>query len=155
MPVEFGAHLLVTSEDASTNNLAFAQKQLFTSNIPPATITEDESLAAIFPFEFEETTITPLFSEAALEAKPITAMYTDAKVKGQSIKLILDSTASARIITADEATKTPISKIDDFPFEVNGIVTSIKVLVIEATQYQALIGKNWLSKVNMTLDWNT
>ncbi|KAG9291645.1 hypothetical protein G9A89_022064 [Geosiphon pyriformis] len=48
----------------------------------------------------------------------------------------VDRAASARIITADA--KTPIGKINDFLFEVNGIVTSIKVLVMEATQYQAL-----------------
>ncbi|KAG9301718.1 hypothetical protein G9A89_016789 [Geosiphon pyriformis] len=146
--------LLITPEDASTNNLAFTQKQPLTSNIPPTTITKDKSLAAIFSFEFEETAAMLLFSGAALEAKPITAMYTDAKVEGQSIKLILDSssassiitrqlmdqlgrqvdrTASARIITANRAIKTPIGKIDDFPFEVNGIMTSIKVLVMEAT----------------------
>ncbi|KAG9288495.1 hypothetical protein G9A89_015701 [Geosiphon pyriformis] len=122
--------LLITPEDALTNNPAFTQKQPLTSNILPATITEDESLAAIFPFEFEETTAMLLFSGAALEAKPITA----------------------KIITADGATKTPISEIDDFLFEVNGIVTSIKVLVMEATQYQALVGNDWLSKVNTTLD---
>ncbi|KAG9298978.1 hypothetical protein G9A89_020291 [Geosiphon pyriformis] len=136
---------LVTPEDASTNKPTFAQNQPLTSNIPSATITEDESLAAIFPFEFEETAAMPLFSEATLEAKPITAMYTDAKVERQSIKLILDSidrAASGRIITADGATKTPISEINDFPFEVNGIMTSIKVLVMEATQYQALVGQH-------------
>ncbi|KAG9302978.1 hypothetical protein G9A89_022638 [Geosiphon pyriformis] len=168
MPVEFG--LLVTPEDALTNNPAFTPKQPLISNIPPAIITKNKSLATIFSFEFEETAATLLFSGAALEAKPITTMYTDAKVEGQSIKLILDSSsagsiitkqlmdqlaASAKIITANGATKTPISKIDDFPFEVNGIVTSIKVLVIEATQYQALVDNNWLSKVNAMLDWNT
>ncbi|KAG9305799.1 hypothetical protein G9A89_001088 [Geosiphon pyriformis] len=146
--------LLVTPENASTNNLAFIQKQPLTNNIPPAIITKDESLAAIFPFEFEETAAMPLFSGATLEAKPITTMYTDAKVERQSIKLILDSSstgsiitkqlieqlgrrvdraASTKIITADRATKTPIGEIDNFPFEINGIVTSIKVLVIEAT----------------------
>ncbi|KAG9295509.1 hypothetical protein G9A89_013538 [Geosiphon pyriformis] len=148
--------LLVTPEDASTNNPAFTQKQPLTSNISLATITKDESLATIFPFEFEETATMPLFSGTALEAKPITVMYTDAKVKEQSIKLILDSgstgsiitrqlmnqlgcqvdwAVSARIITADNATKTPIGKIDNFPFKVNGIMTLIKVLVMEATQY--------------------
>ncbi|KAG9302810.1 hypothetical protein G9A89_009587 [Geosiphon pyriformis] len=125
--------LLVTPEDALTNNPAFAQKQPLTSNIPPATITKNESLAAIFSFEFEETAAMPLLSGAALEAKPITTI----------------------IITADGATKTPISKIDNFSFEINGIVTPIKVLVMEATQYQALVGNDWLSKVNVTLDWNT
>ncbi|KAG9291614.1 hypothetical protein G9A89_022033 [Geosiphon pyriformis] len=67
----------------------------------------------------------------------------------------VDQAASARIITADEATKTPISKIGNFSFKVNGIMTPIKVLVIEATQYQALVGNDWLFKVNATLDWNT
>ncbi|KAG9297542.1 hypothetical protein G9A89_001483 [Geosiphon pyriformis] len=91
--------LLITPEDTSTNNLAFAQKQPLTSNIPSATITENESLAAIFPFKFKETTTTLLFSGAALEAKPITMMYTNAKVEGQSIKLILDSGSAGSIIT--------------------------------------------------------
>ncbi|KAG9302189.1 hypothetical protein G9A89_020623 [Geosiphon pyriformis] len=74
--------------------------------------------------------------------KPITAMYTNAKVDGQAIKLILDSVdcaASARIITANGTTKTPIGEIDNFPIEVNGIIVPIKVLVMEATQYQAFI----------------
>ncbi|KAG9291680.1 hypothetical protein G9A89_022099 [Geosiphon pyriformis] len=91
--------LLVTPEDTSTNNLAFTQKQPLTSNILPAIITKDESLAAIFPFKFEKTAAMLLFSEATLEAKPITAMYTDAKVEGQSIKLILDSGSAGSIIT--------------------------------------------------------
>ncbi|KAG9306854.1 hypothetical protein G9A89_005755 [Geosiphon pyriformis] len=173
MPMEFG--LLITPEDALTNNPAFTQKQPLTSNISPAIITENESLSTIFPFEFEETAAMPLFSGAAFEAKPITTMYTNAKVKEQSIKLILDSgstdsiitrqlmnqlgcridqAASTRIITADRVTKTPIGKINDFSFEVNGIMTPIKVLVMEATQYQALVGNDWLSKVNAMLDWN-
>ncbi|KAG9295303.1 hypothetical protein G9A89_021234 [Geosiphon pyriformis] len=138
--------LLVTSENVSTNNLAFAQKQPLTNNILPVTITEDEFLVAIFPFKFKGTTAMPLFSGAALEAKSITTMYIDAKVEGQSIKLILNSVdraANTRIITADGVTKTPIGEIDNFPFEVNGIVTPIKVLVMEATQYQALVNNDW------------
>ncbi|KAG9306326.1 hypothetical protein G9A89_018209 [Geosiphon pyriformis] len=67
----------------------------------------------------------------------------------------VDRAANARIITADGATKTPIGKIDEFFFKVNSIVTSIKVLVMETTQYQALIDNDWLFKVNTTLDWNT
>ncbi|KAG9286123.1 hypothetical protein G9A89_010137 [Geosiphon pyriformis] len=50
----------------------------------------------------------------------------------------VDQAVSTRIITANGATKTPIGKIDDFPIKVNGIITPIKVLVMEATQYQAL-----------------
>ncbi|KAG9299461.1 hypothetical protein G9A89_009414 [Geosiphon pyriformis] len=56
---------------------------------------------------------------------------------------------------ADEATKTPIGKINDLPIKINSIIVSIKVLVMEATQYQALVGNDWLSKTNTTLNWNT
>ncbi|KAG9307590.1 hypothetical protein G9A89_023155 [Geosiphon pyriformis] len=142
-------HLLVTPEDASSNKPEPNQKQLLTSNIPPATITNDKFLAAIFSFKLKKATPVSLFSEVVLNAKPITVMYTDAKVDGHSIKLILDS----RIITADKAIKIPIGKIDDFLFEVNGITITIKVLVMEAIQYQALIGNDWLVKTNAILDW--
>ncbi|KAG9290096.1 hypothetical protein G9A89_010402 [Geosiphon pyriformis] len=68
-------------------------------NIPPATINENKSLDAIFPFELEELSATPLFSKATLKEKPITIMYTDAKVNGHLIKLILDSRSVGSIIT--------------------------------------------------------
>ncbi|KAG9307376.1 hypothetical protein G9A89_017205 [Geosiphon pyriformis] len=169
--------LLVTPEDASPSNQKPTQKQqTHTSNIPPATVTNNELLDTIFPFKLEKPLTMPLFSRAALEKKPITAMYTDVKIDGHHIKLILDSgsadsiitqqfmdqlgyrvdrTASTRIITADGATKTPIGKINDLPIEINGIIVPIKVLVMEAIQYQALVGNNWLSKTNATLNWNT
>ncbi|KAG9284804.1 hypothetical protein G9A89_003727 [Geosiphon pyriformis] len=169
--------LLVIPEDATSNNLESNQSPTtLTNNIPPATVTNNESLAAIFPFEFEAPLTTPLFSGAALKKKLITTIYTDAKVNGHPIKLILDSgsagsiitrqlmdqlgrrvnqAASVRIITADGATKTPISKIDNFPFEISGLITPIKILVIKATQYQALVGNDWLSKTNAILDWTT
>ncbi|KAG9295308.1 hypothetical protein G9A89_021239 [Geosiphon pyriformis] len=59
---------------------------------------------------------------------------------------------STKIITANKATKTLIGKINDFLFKVNNIVTFIKVLIIEATQYQVLIGNDWLSKTNAMFD---
>ncbi|KAG9284388.1 hypothetical protein G9A89_023645 [Geosiphon pyriformis] len=128
-------------------------KQPLTSNILPATISNNKSLAAIFPFELEKTIPVSLFSEAALNTKPITTMYTNMKVDGHVIKLILDSgsansiiirqlmnqlgrqvdhATSARIITTDGATKTSIGKINDFPIKINGIIVLIKVLVMEA-----------------------
>ncbi|KAG9293650.1 hypothetical protein G9A89_018987 [Geosiphon pyriformis] len=67
----------------------------------------------------------------------------------------VDRAASARIITANGATKTPIGEIDNLLIKINGIIVPIKVLVMEATQYQALIGNDWLSKTNTILDWNT
>ncbi|KAG9302903.1 hypothetical protein G9A89_022319 [Geosiphon pyriformis] len=148
--------LLVTPEDATPNDQELGQPP--TSNILPATITENKSLDAIFPFKLEEPSITLLFSGAALEEKPITTMYTDVKIDGHFIKLIFDSgsaidqAASARIITADGTTKTSISKIDDLPIKINGIIIPIKIFVMEATQYQALVDNDWLSKTNTTLD---
>ncbi|KAG9289496.1 hypothetical protein G9A89_003655 [Geosiphon pyriformis] len=91
--------LLVTPKGAKPSNLETNPIQKLTSNISPEMVTENKTLAAIFPFEFEETTPVPLFSEAALEEKPITAMYTDAKVDGHSIKLILNSSSAGSIIT--------------------------------------------------------
>ncbi|KAG9296696.1 hypothetical protein G9A89_001328 [Geosiphon pyriformis] len=137
--------LLVTPENATPNNQELEQTS--TSNIPSATIMEDESLDAIFSFKLKKPSIMPLFSGATLKEKPITAIYTDVKIDGHSIKLILDNqlghrvdqVASARIITANGVTKTPIGKIDDLPIEINGIIVPIKVLVMEATQYQALV----------------
>ncbi|KAG9299009.1 hypothetical protein G9A89_020322 [Geosiphon pyriformis] len=143
--------------------------------IPPAVATEDSSLAAIFPFELEEN--EAMFSGAALDEKrPITAMYMEATVNNTPIKLILDSgstgsiitlqlvnqlgfkvdrAATSQIITADGSTKLPHGEIDSFPFEINGIVILTKVLVMDATQYQALVGNDWLTKANTTLDWTT
>ncbi|KAG9306648.1 hypothetical protein G9A89_004195 [Geosiphon pyriformis] len=128
-----------------------------------------------FPTLFKSSDML-LFSGAALEEKLIMAMYTDAKINGHSIKLIfnscladsiitrqlmdqlgcrVDCTASAKIITVDGATKTPIGEINDFPIKVNDIIVPIKVLVMKATQYQALVGNDWLFKTNAMLDWTT
>ncbi|KAG9287275.1 hypothetical protein G9A89_008905 [Geosiphon pyriformis] len=43
---------------------------------------------------------------------------------------------------ANGAIKTLIGKIDDLPIEINSIIVPIKVLIIEATQYQALNGQH-------------
>ncbi|KAG9305870.1 hypothetical protein G9A89_016522 [Geosiphon pyriformis] len=155
MPVEFKNRnylsLLVSPEDAAPSTQKINQRTL-TNNILLTTIFHNKLLAAIFPFELKEPLVTPLFSGAAFEEKPITAMYMDAKVDGQSIKLILDSGLAGSIITkqlidqlADRATKTPISKIENLLIEINGIITPIK----------ALIGNDWLSKTNTVLDWMT
>ncbi|KAG9284361.1 hypothetical protein G9A89_023618 [Geosiphon pyriformis] len=142
--------LLITPEDATSNNTE-SNQYVPTNTIPPATISSDKFLAAIFPFKLEENTPILLFSGAIFEEKPITAMYTDARVDDHRV----NRAASTRIITADGATKTPISKIDDFPIEINGIIVPIKVLVMDTTQYQALVGNDWLSKTNAMFNWTT
>ncbi|KAG9303706.1 hypothetical protein G9A89_018603 [Geosiphon pyriformis] len=148
--------LLVIPENATTNNSEPHQQITLTNNILPATVTNDKSLATIFPFKLEETTTVLLFSGATLKEKSIMAIYTDVKIDGHFIKLILNSgsansiitrqlmdqlshrvdhAASTKIITANGMTKTPIGEIDNLPIEVNSIIIPIKVLVMEATQY--------------------
>ncbi|KAG9294743.1 hypothetical protein G9A89_008222 [Geosiphon pyriformis] len=116
---------------------------------------KDKLFTAIFLFKIEESAEVFLFSEVTLKEKLITAIYTDVKIDSHSIKLILNSKLAGNIITrqlmdqyANKAIKILIGKINNLPIEVNGIIILIKVLVMEATQYQALIGNNWLFKTN-------
>ncbi|KAG9294290.1 hypothetical protein G9A89_021649 [Geosiphon pyriformis] len=142
---------LVIPEDATTNNSGSNQQQALTNNIPPATVTNNESLMAIFPFDLEEMIKILLFNRAALKEKPITAMYMDVKINGHIIKLILDSGSAGSIIT--KQLMDQLGEIDNLPIKINDITVSIKVLVMEAIQYQALVRNNWLSKTNAILDW--
>ncbi|KAG9291290.1 hypothetical protein G9A89_021792 [Geosiphon pyriformis] len=96
-------------------------------------ITKNESLTAIFLFELKESIKMLLFSRAALKLKLITTMYTDVKVDDHHQ---VDHAVSAQIITADKVTKTPIGKIDNFFFEVSGIIAPIKT---DTTQLPPLI----------------
>ncbi|KAG9293698.1 hypothetical protein G9A89_019035 [Geosiphon pyriformis] len=131
----------------------------------------------IFPFEFEANKSPFLLSNAAVnEQKAIIAIYTEATVEEKPIHLILDSRlagsiityqlmqqlkqnvdrpAQTVIVTADGMKKTPVEKIDDFPFTINEITIPVKVLVMNAPQYQALVGNNWLLKANANLNWET
>ncbi|KAG9286345.1 hypothetical protein G9A89_014511 [Geosiphon pyriformis] len=144
----FNKFTSVEEEDVEQISQPFKQTK---SNIPPATITKNTTLVTIFLFNIDNLNTHSLFSGAAInQDKPITALYTDAKVGGIDIKLILDSR-----LAADRNTKTLIGEIDNFSFEINGIQIPTKVLVMEATQYQALVGNDWLSKANTTFDWNT
>ncbi|KAG9285765.1 hypothetical protein G9A89_013190 [Geosiphon pyriformis] len=69
------------------------------NNIPPATITEDTTLATIFPFDINNLNTYSLFNGAAInQDKPIMVLYTDAKVRRVNIKLILDSGSASSII---------------------------------------------------------
>ncbi|KAG9287891.1 hypothetical protein G9A89_017486 [Geosiphon pyriformis] len=108
--------------------------------------------------------------------KAITAMYTEAEVERKPIHLILDSRSTGSIITyqlmqqlkrninqpaqtiivtANGMKKTPVGKIDNFPFTIDEITILVKVLVMDAPQYQALIRNNWLQKANANLNWKT
>ncbi|KAG9297435.1 hypothetical protein G9A89_020836 [Geosiphon pyriformis] len=143
--------LLITPEDATFHNLKTKQKQPLTSNILPATITEDKLLTAIFPFELkEQVKCYYSFIKLILDCKSVDSIIT--KQLMDQLGHRVDYAANARIITANRATKMPIGEIDKFLFEINGLITPIKVLVIEATQYQALVGNDWLVKTNAMLD---
>ncbi|KAG9301836.1 hypothetical protein G9A89_004515 [Geosiphon pyriformis] len=159
---EFRYRLLVTPEDATPSNPETNSIQKLTSNILLTTVTNNKLLMAIFSFDLEEIIEILLFSGAAFKEKPITVMYTDAKINGHAIKLILDSGSAGSIITkqlmdqlANGVTKTPIGEIDNLLIKINSITVPIKVLVMEAIQYQALIGNDWLSKTNAVFDWMT
>ncbi|KAG9286459.1 hypothetical protein G9A89_014625 [Geosiphon pyriformis] len=167
-------NLIIGNNDSRNINRTKNSSKL-SQTIPPAVVTKDSSLAAIFLFELEEN--EAMFSGAVLDEKrPITAMYTEATVNNTPIKLILDSrsagsivtlqlvnqlgfkvdrAATSQIITANGSTKLPYGEINSFPFEINGIVIPTKVLVMDATQYQALVENDWLTKANATLDWTT
>ncbi|KAG9302620.1 hypothetical protein G9A89_007324 [Geosiphon pyriformis] len=147
------------------------------TTIPPARIAENANLSDIFSFEFEANESPFLLSNTvANEQKAITTMYTEAKVEGKPIHLILDSKSARSIITyqlmqqlkknvdrpvqtiivtADGIKKTPVGEIDNFPFTINRITIPVKVLVMDAPQYQALVRNNWLQKANANLNWET
>ncbi|KAG9297315.1 hypothetical protein G9A89_002004 [Geosiphon pyriformis] len=145
--------------------------------IPSAQIAQNANLSDIFPFEFEANKSPFLLSNTAVnKQKAITAMYTEATVKEKPIHLILDSglagsiityqlmqqlkqnidrPAQTVIVTADDIKKTPVREIDDFLFTINGITIPVKVLVMDAPQYQALVKNDWLLKANANLNWKT
>ncbi|KAG9305540.1 hypothetical protein G9A89_003603 [Geosiphon pyriformis] len=153
-----------------------AAPRLNSSNhtISPAQIAQNANLSDIFSFEFEANESPFLLSNAAVnEQKAITAMYTEAIVEGKPIHLILDSGSAGSIITyqlmqqlkqnvdrpaqtvivtADDMKKTPIGEIDDFSFTIDGITIPVKVLVMDAPQYQALVRNDWLLKANANLN---
>ncbi|KAG9302471.1 hypothetical protein G9A89_006435 [Geosiphon pyriformis] len=124
-----------------------------------AQIAQNTNLPDIFPFEFKANESLFLLSNTAVnKQKAITAMYTEATVKGKPIHLILDNGSAGNrpaqtvIVTVDNMKKTPVGEIDDFPFTIDGITISVKVLVMDAPQYQALVGNDWLLKANANLN---
>ncbi|KAG9298669.1 hypothetical protein G9A89_012737 [Geosiphon pyriformis] len=164
MSKEQDFHHTVPSEDR-----AAAQQQNPSHNhttIPPAQIAENANLSDIFLFKFEAKESPFLLSNAAAnKQKTITAMYIEEEVERKTIRLILDSGSTGSIIiyqlmqqlkknvdrpaqtvivTADGMKKTPVEKIDNFPFTLDGITIPIKVLVMYAPQYQALVRNDWL-----------
>ncbi|KAG9301051.1 hypothetical protein G9A89_015787 [Geosiphon pyriformis] len=141
----------------SKGEIAAPKSNSSNNTILLAQIAQNANLSNIFPFEFEANESSFLLSNATVnEQKAITAMYTEAEVKGKPIWLILDSRlagsiityqlikqlqktvnkpAQTVIVTADDIKKTPVRKIDNFLFIINGITIPVKVLVIDIPQY--------------------
>ncbi|KAG9294689.1 hypothetical protein G9A89_008168 [Geosiphon pyriformis] len=156
-----------------------AAPRLNSSNntIPSAQIAQNTNLSDIFSFKFEANKSLFLLSNAAVnKQKTITTMYTETEVEGKPIQLILNSRLAGSIITyqliqelqrtvnrpaqtviviADNMKKTLVRKINNFLFTIDGITIPVKVLVMDALQYQALIENDWLLKTNANLDWKT
>ncbi|KAG9294234.1 hypothetical protein G9A89_021593 [Geosiphon pyriformis] len=119
--------------------------------ILPAQIAQNANLLNIFSFEFEANKSPFLLNNAAAnKQKAITAMYTEA-----TLQRTVDRPAQTVIVTADGMKKTPVEEIDNFLFTIDGITILVKVLVMNAPQYQALVGNDWLLKTNANLDWET
>src|SRR5207253_3186589 len=51
--------------------------------------------------------------------------------------------------------KRAIGKIFNFPFSISDVEILIDVIVTDANSYYIIIGNDWLSKVNTTIDWNS
>ncbi|KAG9298678.1 hypothetical protein G9A89_012746 [Geosiphon pyriformis] len=172
MPEEQDFHHTTSLESRTA---AQQQNPFYTpTTIPPARIAENANLLDIFPFKFKANELSFLLSNtAANEQKAITAMYIEAEVEGKTIHLILDSGSTGSIIiyqlmqqlkrnvnrpaqtvivTADGMKKTPVRKIDNFLFTLDGITIPVKVLVMDTPQYQALVGNDWLQKANANLN---
>ncbi|KAG9291133.1 hypothetical protein G9A89_013005 [Geosiphon pyriformis] len=99
-------------------------------------IAENANLSNIFPFEFEANESPFLLSNAAAnEQKAITAMYTKAEVEEKAIHLILNNGSTRSIITYQLIQQlkrnTPVGEIDNFPFTLDGITISVKVLIMD------------------------
>ncbi|KAG9300518.1 hypothetical protein G9A89_002396 [Geosiphon pyriformis] len=175
MPEEQDFHHTALSEDRAA---AQQQNPSYTfTTIPLARIAENANLLNILPFEFKANELPFLLSNAAVnEQKAITAIYTEAEVKGKTIRLILDNKfarsiityqlmqqlkrnvdqpAQSVIVTANDIKKTLVGEIDNFPFTLDGITIPVKVLIMDALQYQAFIRNDWLQKANANLNWET
>ncbi|KAG9296980.1 hypothetical protein G9A89_001771 [Geosiphon pyriformis] len=73
----------------------------------------------------------------------------------QQLQRTVDRPAQTVIVIANGMKKTPVKKIDNFPFTIDEITILVKILVMNAPQYQALVGNDWFLKANTNLDWET
>ncbi|KAG9301851.1 hypothetical protein G9A89_004530 [Geosiphon pyriformis] len=155
IPVEeltFTANYLTIQKESDFQQTALLKGKAITSRlnssnntILPAQIAQNANLLDIFPFKFEANKSLFLLSNTAVnKQKAITAIYTEVTQLKQNV----DHLVQTVIVTADGMKKTPVEEINNFFFIVNGIIISIKVFVMDASQYQALVRNIWLLKAN-------
>ncbi|KAG9290715.1 hypothetical protein G9A89_011678 [Geosiphon pyriformis] len=76
----FYSSILLEGKNIEETPISLRQNQI-NNTIPPTTITEDTTFAAIFSFDIDHLNTTSLFSRAIInQDKPITALYTDARI---------------------------------------------------------------------------
>ncbi|KAG9297991.1 hypothetical protein G9A89_018819 [Geosiphon pyriformis] len=132
----------------------------FNNIIPPAQIAQNANLSDIFSFKFEANESPFLLSNAAVnEQKAITAIGSAGSIITyqliQQLNQNVDRPAQAVIVIADGMKKTPVGEIDNFLFTIDRITISVKVLVMDAPQYQAFMENDWFLKANANLNWET
>jgi predicted aspartyl protease len=57
-------------------------------------------------------------------------------------------------ITADGTRATPLGKIREVPIKIGGATIPVDVIVTSATNYDILIGNQWLHKARAIIDLN-
>ncbi|KAG9305953.1 hypothetical protein G9A89_016606 [Geosiphon pyriformis] len=118
---------------------------------------QNANLSDIFPFEFEANELPFLLSNAAVnKQKAITAIESAKSIITyqliQQLNQNVNRPTQTVIVTTDGIKKTPVREIDNFPFTIDRIIISVKVLVMDAPQYQPFVGNNWLLKANANLN---
>lgn len=103
-----------------------------------------------------------------------TAMYCEAYVKGVKIPLIVDTGAAGSIVTCqllheigvaidrpsttmminvNGERKRPLGEVLNFPITIQGITIPVDMVVIDADSYSAIVGNDWLAKVQASVDF--
>ncbi|CAG8619857.1 12806_t:CDS:2 [Acaulospora morrowiae] len=104
-----------------------------------------------------------------------TALYCIATVYEHKISLIIDSglfesvvtiqllkklkvkperSSIIKMISVHGESKRALDKISNLPFNVGGNEIPVDIVITDTNFYQALVGNNWLSKVNALIDYN-
>ncbi|KAG9291842.1 hypothetical protein G9A89_012127 [Geosiphon pyriformis] len=115
-----------TTYTTKSSKTAVLRSNSFNNIILPAQIAQNANLSDIFPFEFKANKSLFLLSNAAVnEQKAITVMYTKAELRKN-----VDRPAQTVFVTANGMKKTPVEKIDNFPFTIDKITIPVKELKI-------------------------